>query len=235
MFSPLDDPHVADWFRRLDAAWRRMPPDEQTRQREEVQQHLEGLVAANVTQGQPLDAAWSAALVQFGDPTQIGRKMCREWEQARTGFHADMAAILFGLSLQVLMQCIVIHLPIAIYHMKGVHRILFYGGQVLVCAAIGLAFPSQAIKTAFWNYLLWGIQWWISLGVFTYVQHISQPLPLSVMFVRSTLLWPMWLLALWVVAYHVTVAYLASVTKRGWYKPTWEDFKLTWPKRRQVG
>ena len=90
MFSPLNDPTVADWFRHLDTGWRRLPANEQARQREEVQQHLEGLVAAKTAQGQSSEDAWKNSLVQFGDPTQIGRKMYNGWRLSKTGFRAEM-------------------------------------------------------------------------------------------------------------------------------------------------
>ena len=57
MFSPHDSPAVNDWFRRFDAACRHLPAEERAAQREEVQQHLEGLVAAKIAQGQPNEVA----------------------------------------------------------------------------------------------------------------------------------------------------------------------------------
>ena len=70
MFSPHDSPTVNEWFQRFDAASRHLPAEERAAQREEIQQHLEGLAAAKMAQGQPTEAAWKAALMQFGDPAK---------------------------------------------------------------------------------------------------------------------------------------------------------------------
>ena len=104
MFSPHDSPAVTDWFQRLDAAWRGLPTEERDSQREEIRQHLEGLVAASTALDQSPEAAWKSALARFGDPTQIGRRMYQEWQLGRTGFRADMRAILFGSGLFVVGQ-----------------------------------------------------------------------------------------------------------------------------------
>ena len=48
----------------------------------------------------------------------------------------------------------------------------------------------------------------------------------SVGIVHLFLLMPVWLLA------QTVIAYLASVTRRGWYTPSLADFKLTLPRRR---
>ncbi len=221
MFSPLNDLAVTDWFRRLDAAWKRMPADEQTRQREEVRQHLESLATSNTAQGQPLDAAWSAALAQFGDPTHLGRKIYREWKQSRTGFRRDMAAIFFGLGL-ILGLGIIETIPLFLW------ATTFYGGTFFVYVVLGRKYPMQAIKGAFYITIVCNI--WNLLGAaLVAVLHVEVP-QLSVMAFQ-----PVFLLAmLSSLLFHPTLAYLASVTKRGWYKPTWDDFKLTLPKRRSA-
>ena len=241
MFSPLNDSTVADWFRRLDAAWRRMPAEEQARQREEVQQHLEGLVAAKVASGQADEDAWNAALVQFGDPTQIGRKMYYEWRQSRTGFRVDMIAILFGYGLHLLMGP-VLQSSLNIYFgafagshgtsvvslLSPIGHLLTYGSLIMINAAIGWKYPAQAIRGATYAWLLFTLSNWILVYAF-YVAHPDAfRQQFSIYFVHSVPWMPLWAAA------QVAVAYLASVTKRGWYKPTWEDFKLTWPKRRQI-
>ena len=239
MFSPPNTPAVSDWFRRLDAAWKRMPAEEQTRQLEEVQQHLEGLVAAKVAQAQTNEDAWNAALGQFGDPTQIGRKMYQEWRQSKTGFRADMAAILFGIGCQALLM--LAERPLAYFglinsadgsHLSTVGMIIHFGGYIFVYAAIGHKYPLQAIKGAFYAYLLFMLSNWISVYTFffAHVHHNTFLQPLSAYFVRMALWLPVWLTG------YTTVAYLASVTKRGWYRPTREDFKVTLlSRRRQVG
>lgn len=246
MSSPYDSPAVNDWFRRFDAASRHLPAEERSGQREEIQQHLEGLVAAKVAQGQTSSAAWEAALEQFGDPTQIGRKMYQEWQQGRTGFRADMRAILFGFGLQVLgrfaAQLLFFFWTSRLYnpgdrlytHGQGivgfplaVNMILGYGSILLINAAIGRKCPLQAIKGAFYSNVLWSLSQWCEVIIVASAQHGNHiPQPLSAAFVYSIMLMPLW------VASNVAIAYLASVTKRGWYKPSLADLKLTLPRRR---
>ena len=157
MSSPHDSPAVNDWFRRFDAASRYLPAEERASQREEIQQHLEGLVAAEVAQGEATEVAWAFALKQFGDPTQIGRKMYQEWQQGRTGFRADMKAILFGSSLYVVSQ-FVYQLLFGLWrnrlytHGEGmvglplvVNMILTCGGAILINVPVGLKYPLQAL------------------------------------------------------------------------------------------
>ena len=237
MFSPLNDLAVTDWFRRLDAAWRRMPADEQAKHREEVQQHLEGLVAAKVAAGQSAEDAWNAALVQFGNPTQVGRKLYREWKQSKTGFRAEIAAIMFGAGwYMVLWASIQIEGHFGIFggpsakHFSAVGTLIVYVENAAVCVMIGRKYPLQAIKSSLYSQFFMLCCSWMYLC-------ISAPIDLR----RSmAVILPSFTLgliahdALSLIA-HAAVTYLASVTKRGWYKPTFEDFKLTLLRRRQVG
>lgn len=238
MFSPLDTPEAQEWFRRFDAALRRLPVEERTRQREEMQQHLEGLVTAHEALGQLHEAAWKAALTQFGDPAQIGRKIAQEWRQGRTGFRADMAAILFGIGLQVI-RAIVVNLLFSLWfsrlynpgdtlyaHGKGmvniwpvIQSILAIGGSIVIYAAIGRKYPSQAIKGAFYTDLLSNLWFWTQIAIAASEWRNA--------FVHSMLWLPFWIIG------HITVSYLASVTKRGWYRPTLADFKLALPRLRR--
>ena len=245
MFSPLNDPQVTDWFRRLDAAWRRMPAEEQARQREEIQQHVDGLVTAKVAAGQSLEDAWEAALKQFGDPAHIGRKVYQEWCRSKTGFRADMTAILFGLGLWALNYCLIqllFALPlIAVYFtgsQQSLHwnrtiafyialQTLYFGGAFLIYGLIGRKYPFQAIKGAMFAFVLSYLFSWVPFTAFLLSSHAHLA---PAMITRSLPLLPLRL------AGFMLLSYLASVTKRGWYKPTWEDFNVTLPKRRrQVG
>ena len=243
MFSPLNDPQVEDWFRRLDAAWRRMPAEERTRQREEVQQHLEGLVAAKVSAGQSAEEAWSFALAQFGNPAQIGRKIYREWRLSRTGLRADVMAILFGLSLSVSNYCLVqllFALPLIAFYCTGsqnslywsstpafyaVLQILYFGGAFLIYGLIGRKYPFQAIKGALFTYVLSYLFGWTYVIAFLLSSHGHLS---PAMVTRGLPYLPLHLVCI------IALAYLASVTKRGWYKPTFEDYKLTLPRRGRV-
>ena len=244
MFSPHDSPGVTDWFRRFDAACRHLPAEERAAQREEVQQHLEGLAAAKTAQGQATEAAWKAALMQFGDPAQIGCKMYQEWRLGRIGFSADMKAIFFGMGLSWLQSLIIPlygtawllwrnshgpggfngsapQLPIAVYHLFG------FSGTLLICIAIGRKYPLQAIKAAFYSSLLWSLIGSLEvIALANFSPKMVLPQPMAAMIAYNLLLAPEWALG------HSAIAYLASVTRRGWYKPSLADFKLTLPRRR---
>jgi len=168
MFSPLNDPQVEDWFQRLNAAWKRMPADEQVRQREEVQQHLESLIADREKQGEAPDTAWRVALDQFGDPESFGRRIAEEWRQSKRGFRADLTAIGFGLGLNILFWLFAGPLcglwfqslrdahGIGVFTFVGALRLVIgYSGLILVNSAIGLRYPLQALKGAFYSHILW--------------------------------------------------------------------------------
>ena len=243
MFSPHDSPAVNDWFRRLDAAWRHLPAEERDSQREEIQQHLEGLVAAKAAQGQPTEVAWDSALMQFGDPTQIGRKICQEWQQGRIGFRADMKAILFGVGLMWLLSLVIPLCAItwslwvrshgtsnfygnAPQLSHAVYQVLSFGGVLLICITIGRKYPLQAIRAAFYSSLLCGLAEALQLVVFNMHNKTHLPQPLTAIMAHAQLWAPIWALS------HSVIAYLASVTRRGWYRPSLDDFKLTLPRKR---
>ena len=241
MFSPHDSPAVNDWFRRFDAASQHLPAEERAAQREEIQQHLEGLAAAKMAQGQPSEAAWKAALMQFGDPAQIGRKMYQEWRLGTTGFRADMRAILFGIGLQVLRRFAVQLLYFfwfnSLYaHGQNLTGFAFvvnlgftYGATTLIYAAIGRKYPLQALKSAFYTDVLWNLWSWLLFAIAASNPHHALMHPSPVWFIHSMLLIPP---LLWPVI-HVVIAYLASVTRRGWYRPSLADFKLTLPPKQR--
>ena len=246
MFSPLNDPNVTDWFRRLDTAWRRMPAEEQQRQREEMQQHLEGLVTAKVAAGQSAEDAWNAALVQFGNPAQIGHKVYQEWCQSKVGFRAEIMAVLFGLGLSALNYGLIqllLSSPLIILYFTGnlypqwlyttafsiALETIFYGGGILSYVLLGRKYPFQAIKGALFTFVLSALLGWIPVTAYVVRgNHINPAHVLTAMATRTLPLVPSRLAGI------VMLSYLASVTKRGWYKPTFEDFKLTLPKRRQT-
>jgi len=254
MFSPLNDPQVEDWFQRLNAAWKRMPADEQVRQREEVQQHLESLIADREKQGEAPDTAWRVALDQFGDPESFGRRIAEEWRQSKRGFRADLTAIGFGLGLNILFWLFAGPLcglwfqslrdahGIGVFTFVGALRLVIgYSGLILVNSAIGLRYPLQALKGAFYSHILWetwtaGTTFMLLIALTAHSQNglafnsegylTSEENRFAI--VHSLLRVPLW----WLLA--TAISYLASVTKRGWYRPTWDDFKLTLPKRGRV-
>ena len=105
--------------------------------------------------------------------------------------------------------------------------ILIFWGAVFIYAPIGLRYPLQAIKGAFYANIVSYICSWGLVIAAASAQPIHNLTHLfSTMFARSMLQMPLWM------AGHLTVAYLVSATKRGWYRPTLADFKLTMPRRR---
>ncbi len=240
MFSPLNDPQVEQWLQRLNAPLKRLPAEERAALHLEVRQHLDALAAANEELGSaPQDAA-ELALKQFGDPGKFGKRMAQEWSQEKMGFRADAAAIGFGFGSYALMDLIIWPLfrlwasHLVNTYGKGtltfisvIGTVMFYAGFLLVNIAVGRKYPTQAIKGTFYGYVAWSLCWWISLAAIVSTE------PELFHRVSSTLTYSLLWIPLWAAA-NMTISYLASVTKRGWYKPTWEDFKLTLPRRRRI-
>lgn len=235
MSSPFETLEAQEWFRRFEASLRRLPMEERLRQREEVQQHLEGLMAAQEALGQSPEAAWKAALAQFGDPTQIGRKLCQEWQQGRTGFRADMKAIFYGLGLLLLVRVIFTVIVNAQIYWLSPHvanapldvnnRWLNGGTGLVIYGLVGLKYPYQAIKGAFYaNLIMITFGNLVNFGLIAAHHEIVTPPPRIVALVLVFV--PVWIFA------HTIAAYLASITKRGWYRPSLADFKLTLPRTR---
>lgn len=78
MFNPSEDEALGRWFQRLSAPLKCLPPQEQAELHLEVRQHLESLAAAHEELGSHPQEAWELAMVQFGDPAKIGRRLRRE-------------------------------------------------------------------------------------------------------------------------------------------------------------
>lgn len=103
---------------------------------------------------------------------------------------------------------------------------LLYGGAAGMSILVGRKHPYQAIKSAFYAIVPyvalagWGL--WNSI-----ITPPNEDNNLARLIANVSCFLGFMAVAL------VSSAYLASVTKRGWYKPTLEDFKLTLPKRRR--
>ena len=247
MSSPLNDPSVDQWFRRFDAAAKHLPSDDRAAQHEELRQHLDALAAANVASGQSPELAQQNALTRLGDPSQIGRKLDREWQQSRTGFRADIRAIGFGVTLWAVCECLLNYLvwPLVEKHPTLVDfRLLAAGSSIRIVidpsywvvlaigTAIGLKYPHQALKSAlvwpfFWPLLSWGHIAWSILT--SNSQHWTR-LPDGDNLAFA--LFNMILFCMPQIIWSLIIAYLASVTRRGWYRPTLADFKVSLPQKK---
>ncbi len=232
MFSPLDDSAVADWFRRFDVAARHLPAEDRVAQHEELRQHLDALAAANVALGQSPEAAQQNALTRLGDPSQIGRKLDREWQKSCTGFRADMRAIGFGFGLHIVVLLVTkLMNPLwqGTVYSYWMMLILVCSMAVLSNTVIGWMYPRQAIKASTYTYLFALLISWILLIA-------SNPQLLDSdnrHYIWTGIAYNLFKTPWWIIG-NVAIAYLASVTRRGWYRPTLADFKVGLPRRRAV-
>jgi len=233
MFSPLNDPQVQQWFQRLNAPLQRLPFAERVELHTEVRQHLDALVAANKELGSPLDEAWELALTQFGDPTLIGRKMYQEWQQSRAA-HSGIAAIGFGVLLH-LSWAAAMFLALQCYGPRLItwpNSLLSFASLLLVNVAIGWKYPYHALRGALYGDLFSAFVsflYFLPAMLHPHTEHYGG-VDMIVSVSASTALVQTSSSALRA----CVVAYLASITKRGWYRPSLADFKLTLSRGRRT-
>ena len=105
--------------------------------------------------------------------------------------------------------------------MTLINNILLYGTVVGVSTLTGRKYPYQALKSTFMPYVALAA-WALWMRAVTPsdpdTNHVQELTGLAGFLMLTG-------------AVLVLAAYLASVTKRGWYKPIWDDFKITLPKR----
>jgi len=231
MSSPPNNTRVEEWFQQLEKAARYLPGDEREKLHQELRQHLESIVADNINAGQSAEEAWAVALGQLGNPGQIGRKVYLVWKQARGGFRAEIGAILFVLCLNfalVTFRSFCFGLWTHAHGWQSISGITYFlisfGIAVVVGFASGTLFPVQALKSAFYGTTL--ICTWAVIKLIPLVPYI----PGGASEQGKVLISAAICIFIWIIL-AVIAAYLASVTKRGWYKPTLGDFKLTLPRR----
>jgi hypothetical protein len=237
MFSPLENEELDRWFQRLNAPLKRLPSDERTAIHLEVRQHLEALAKANEELGSSLEEAWEHALTQFGDPGRFGKKMVQEWQQKKPSFRADMVAIFACLGLEALMgfggswviQSLAAwwanqnHYAHSLNLFAITNDISLYALPIAILVLMGRKFPFQALKSVFYVRVFSLLCRWLFVRIdFCFHPSVSHP-PLLAM-VAPGLLWT---------PVSLIMPYLASVTRRGWYRPSWADFKITLPQRRR--
>ena len=228
MFNPLQNEALDQWFQRFNAPLKRLPAEERAELHQEVRQHLESLVAANEELGSPPQEAWEHALMQFGDPARIGRRLAWEWRRGRGWVSPDMTAVLYGLGAHVviasaLIFCTVLVMTVfQLYDNSGTTFIVEYlvGVPTLVGAAIGRRFPDRALTGAFHAAVAWPL---LPLMVACAVSMTRLNIP----DLLSVMLWP----AAWLTL-GCGAAYVASARqRRQWYRPTLADFALRLPRR----
>ena len=226
MFSPLNDPQVEQWFQRLNAPLKRLPAADRVELHEEVRQHLDALVAANIELGSSPQEAWGHALTQFGNPTRIGRRLAWEWRRGQGWVSADMAGVLYTLgahlvSAATLISCTFLVLTAFPLYDPGTYFGLEWliAVPIITGTAVGRKFPKRALAGAFYGALVWPL------------------LPLATLFPGFTtdppkiVLAEIAIFAAWWLSLTCVAAYLASVTNRGvaGIGLRLSDFKLTLP------
>lgn len=239
MFNPLQNEALDEWFQRFNAPLKRLPTEERAELYAEVRQHLDALVAANEELGSPPEEAWELALVQFGDPGAIGRRLAWEWRRGRGWISPDMTAVLYGLGITAATFFGVTLVLNSSWLWSGwwaflsVHSEAVFGTAymatvpVLTGAAVGKKFPKQALTGAFYSAALLPI---LPVTVFMEVAclfgHERVGVTLGVNLILFVLAGA-WLLL------SGAAAYVASARKRRqWYCPRRADFTLTLPRRR---
>jgi hypothetical protein len=86
--ADLDDTQIVQFFDQLHEQLWGMPWSESSRINRELQLHMEEIVEARLAAGLDKDEAVSYALRQLGNPSDLGKKLRREWyltERCRVG------------------------------------------------------------------------------------------------------------------------------------------------------
>ena len=241
MFSSLNDPQVEQWFQRLNSSLKFLPAEEQAKMEMEVRQHLEALAAANVELGTSPQEAAKLALTQFGSPTKFGRRIAHEW-QRQQGWISEEAT--FALSIVCMYVVSAVGIRAACWLIPNLYHSLtgidigasistptyeLLGVPIAMGLAIGRKYPNHALIATLYVVSFTSILPFFTAALALPVQNLAGALAGwgTVIGHAAGLLAGSFLLT-------CGAAYLASVTKRGWYKPTLADFKLTLPKRHQV-
>jgi hypothetical protein len=233
MFSPLNDPQVDQWFQRFNAPLRRLPAAERAELHQEVRQHLDALAAANEELGSTPEEAWELALMQFGDPAQIGRKMYQEWQQSRVA-HSGGAAVGFGVLLHLswtaamlaALQCC------GPSFFAWPNSLLSFVSLLLINGVVGWKYPYQALKGALYANLFSAFVNFLCLLPKMLHPHTEYfgGVGMTVSLSASSILIGVPYSALRA----CSVAYLASVCKRRqWYLPRLADFTLRLPHKQR--
>lgn len=233
MSSPLNDPQVEQWLQRFDTPLKRLPVADRLELHSEVRQHLDALVAANEELGNSPGAAWAAALRQFGDPTQIGLKMYKEWQQDRAA-NSSIAAVGFGTLLHLsCTAAVLINFQCSNHNsFDWLNSLLTFTSLLLINAIIGWGYPYQALRAVLYGDLFSAfasLLFVLPVMLHPHTEHYGHSDVVMMSASASAIL----LRVAWSVLRACSVAYLASVTKRGWYKPSLADFKLTLPRDRR--
>ena len=237
MLNSQDNEELDNWFQRLNAPLKYLPPGERQQLHEEVRQHLDALAKANEELGSTQEEARQFALAQFGDPTKIGRRMAWEWRRGQELLSPDMAAVLYGIGVHVAASAglVALFCIAAVLDYFSGERILgkagglvtagyFVGIPILAGFKLGRKYPRQALTGAFYAFLVLPVLPLLSAAALSVVQTPGEMWRIAAAAVGASA---------GMLSLTCGAAYLASTMERGWYRPTWADFKITLPKRRR--
>lgn len=240
MFSPLENEELDHWFQRLNAPLKHLPADERREMHTEVRQHLEALAVANEELGSTPEEAWEYALTQFGNPSKFGRRMAWEWRRKQGLVGPQLAAIVCGIGVTaivspgiMLINWLASTVTYLVMNIILIHEFIdgytwiFVWTPIIAGLVVGRKHPHWALAGVFYAALTWPIL--PGLYMLSYGIQQGHPEP-SV--IRQCSEGYGAIITLWLLLTCVT-SYLASVTKRGWYRPPLADFKITLPSRRR--
>jgi len=230
MFSQLNI-RVEEWFQQLEKAAQHLPGEEREKLHYELRQHLESLAAEKIGAGQSAEEAYILSLGQMGNPGQIGRKVYLVWKQAQGGFRAEMGAIFFVLCLYFALVTVRSFSFGLWTHTHGwqsisetIYFVIYFGIAIVIGFVVGTLFPFQAQKASLYGTSLACVS--PAIKLVSLIPYIPGGASVQTKVLIGSAIWTL----TWIILAVIT-AYLASVTKRGWYKPTLADFKLTLPRR----
>ena len=222
---------VEEWFQQLEKAARHLPGDEREKLHQELRQHLESLAADKIGAGQRAEEAYILSLGQMGNPGRIGRKVYLVWKQAQGGFRAEVGVVFFVLLINFMLLTFRSFCFGLWTHAHGwqsisgtLYFLISFGIAVVVGFVVGTLFPFQALIASLYGMtLVWALE---VIKMISLTPYILGGASEQVKVLIDAAIWTF----VWIILAVIT-AYLASVTKRGWYKPTLADFKLTLPRR----
>lgn len=238
MFSPLNNPQVEQWFQRLNSALKSLPAEEQAKMELEVRQHLEALAIANAELGSSPQEAAELALTQFGNPVRFGHRMAQEWQRQQGWISEEGTFALYIVGMSVVsavgIQAACWLTPNLYHSLTGMNisasistpTYELLGVPIATGLAVGRKYPDHALTATPYMASFTSVLPFFTAALALPVQNLTGGWG-TVAGYAAGLLAGSFLLT-------CGAAYLASVTRRGWYRPALADFKLTPPKRRQI-
>ena len=171
-----------DYLRRLYRPLHSLPPDARAEAQQELRQHLDALVAAQIELGATDEEAVRAALHLFGDPARVGRRLAGEWRFQHTQITiwaflcCWMTRAVVGSLFTQWQSHIIDTRPSAEWN--GAHFTAFRSVEelcvVLVSSlVVGWFVPGCAFRVAFYTWLVFSGEPYVSLLAFVWHNVVS--------------------------------------------------------------